>query len=78
VEQKRVGDMTKEEISEIVKETLVQLGIDASSPEGIIAFQQDMAYVRTIRGNTDKIKTMGWLTIFGVFISIVITALKHH
>jgi len=70
--------MTKEEISEIVKETLVQLGIDASSPEAIISFQKNMAYLNTLRENTDSMKKAGWVSIFLAFLAVAVTAFKHH
>lgn len=72
------NNLNKEQIAIVVKETLVQLGIDASTPEAIISFQQDMSYIRTLRSNTDKVKTAGWITIWGMFIAIVFTALKYH
>ncbi len=70
--------VTREEIPLIVKETLVQLGIDASNTEAVIAFQQDMAYLRTIRTNTESFKKAGWVTLSTIFIGMILAALKWH
>lgn len=70
----------EELIRTTVKQTLLQLGLDVSDPEGVIELQKDFAYVRAWRISVDEVKKKGILTILSVvligIIGVLLNALK--
>ena len=55
----------KDIVAEAVKQTLIQLGIDADNP---IEIQKDMQHLREWRETTEDLKRKGLLTLLSIFI----------
>lgn len=53
-------------ISESVKQTLIQIGIDSSSP---LELQRDFQHLRQWRESTESIKHKGFLTAVVIFVT---------
>lgn len=53
-------------VAEAVKQTLIQIGIDAQNP---LEMQQDFQHLRSWRESTESLKQKGLLTILGIFIA---------
>ena len=59
-------------IKETVKETLVGLGIDACDP---MEMQQDLHFLRNLRGTFEKIGKKALMTVVGVLVVAALGAL---
>lgn len=53
-------------VSEAVKQTLIQLGVDASNP---IEMQRDFQHLREWRTAGEDLKRKGMLTLLGIFVT---------
>lgn len=53
-------------VKEAVKETLVQLGVDAADP---IEMQRDFAHLRYWRESTDKAKQHGFIALIVILVT---------
>ena len=77
-ESNRVGDLTRDELKEVidehtvaamkaaVHETLLQLGVDTSSP---LEMQRDFQHLRDWRTAQEAIQRKGYITIIGVLVT---------
>jgi len=50
----------KETVQETVREMLLSMGIDTSSPDGMLAYQQDMHYLRSTRLRSENLENKAW------------------
>jgi len=66
----RVGDLSKDELKEIVKEavgeTLVQMGVDTSSP---LEMQRDFQHLRDWRMAQEVVRRKGYAVMIGVLVT---------
>jgi hypothetical protein len=69
----------KELVSQTVRDTLLTLGVQHSEP---IEMQKDFQHLREVRVSTEAIKRKGMLTLVGIFmlsiVSAVMLALKEY
>ncbi len=59
-------------VAEAVKQTLIQLGVDASDP---LAMQRDFQHLRQWRESGEDLKRKGTLALLGIFLSGLVTLL---
>lgn len=85
--------MTDEQIAALVKETaektaeevlrraFLSMGIDMTTPTGIVATQADMQHLRAWRTSVETVKRQGLLTAVIIittgFIGLIWTAIRH-
>lgn len=79
VAAREVGLSTKKNIEQAAKaavlETLTQLGIDCTTPSGLIKAQQDFAFLRTVHEGSKlaRVKAMG--TVITITVTAMLIAL---
>jgi hypothetical protein len=64
-------EIAKTAAREAVHETLLMLGIDASSPGAIERAQRDFLFLRDLRSGTDAVKRKTLLWFVGVLLTTV-------
>ncbi len=68
---KKAQDDMADVISETVRQTLMQLGVDTNSP---IEMQRDFQHLREWRKVTGELKQKGLLALLGIFVSGAVAA----
>lgn len=70
------GTMTRNDVRQIVREavqeTLLSLGVDAQNPLGV---QQDMHFVRELRGASAMVQKRGLVILMGILITALCGAI---
>lgn len=71
----------RELIETVVEETLLKLGIDVSTPERVVQFQEDIRYVREWRTSMAEVRRAGLIAAVGTivtgFIALLIMGVQH-
>lgn len=67
--QEQIKDIAEQASEEAIKKMLLALGINAATPDAILAFQKDVAFMRTLRESSEAVKRKAILTVVGVFIT---------
>lgn len=57
-------DLSDDQIRRVVKETLLQLGVDVSDPDSVVAFQRDLHHLRKWRIAVEQVEGRTMLAAF--------------
>ena len=68
-------DQIRRIVRETVRETLIELGLDVSSPEEIVRRQADFAYLRKAREGADDLRRIARRSAVGIALSALAYAL---
>jgi hypothetical protein len=71
VSETRLEEVAKAAAREAVHETLLMLGIDASTPGAIERVQRDFLFLRDLRSGTDAVKRKTLLWAVGVVLTTI-------
>ena len=71
ITEARLEEVAKAAAREAVQETLLTLGIDASSPDAVRLAQGDFLFLRDLRSGTDAVKRKTLLWFVGVILTTI-------
>ena len=75
-ENNKVISMSESELKEftaqVVRDTLISLGVDHSDP---LEMQKDFQHLREFRESTEAMKRKGVVTLVGIFVASVVGAI---
>lgn len=64
--------LIRDGVAEGVKEALLPLGLDISTPQGILEAQRDIQHLRAWRQATETAKRQGLMTAIGIIVAGII------